>query len=50
MRELNVHLSAVLCMQGEGQQSLEDSLCETRDFRKHKASPSLLFSIFLHLK
>lgn len=32
----------VLCMQGEGLQTLEDSLCETRDFRKHKASPSLL--------
>lgn len=26
-------------------QTLEDSLCETRDFRKHKASPSLLCSL-----
>jgi len=36
MGELNVHLRAVLSMQGEGQHSLEeeDSLCETRDFRK----------------
>lgn len=35
MSELNVDLRAVLSMQGEGQQSLEeDSLCETRDFRK----------------